>query len=170
MIKTEKERRQEEKRRETKELHAVFADRESARARASERERARERNDISYMYTLIVSCMHSQRKRVRDLDSREAVCYDKGGSLLVCGLVDLNCPGKRGAKKRKKQKTQKTKSERKASAMSLRIPFFAIQSTSAYVSVRQHTKGDVLRSDVRLHVSHSYLFFVIAFTSICANL
>jgi hypothetical protein len=146
VIKTEKERRQEEKRRETKELHAVFADRESARARASERERARERNDISYMYTLIVSCMHSQRKRVRDLDSREAVCYDKGGSLLVCGLVDLNCPGKRGAKERKQ-------------SISLRIPFFAIQTqteemccvltsactcrqhTSAYVSVRQRTSA-----------------------------
>jgi hypothetical protein len=28
----------------------------------------------------------------------------------------------------------------------------------------------VLRSDVLLHVSHCSLFFVIAFTSICANL
>ena len=44
------------------------------------------------------------------------------------------------------------------------------QRTSAYISVRQHTKGDVLRSDVLLHVSHCSLFFVIAFTSICANL
>ena len=75
MIKTEGETRQ-AKRIETKELHAVCADRERARARASESERAKERNDISYMHTLNVRCMASQRKRVRDLDSREAVCYD----------------------------------------------------------------------------------------------
>ena len=136
MIKTEGERRQEEKRLEIKELHAVCADRESARARASESERAREINDISYMYTLIVRCMTSQRKRVRDLDSREAVCYDKGGSLLVCGLVDLNCPGKRGEKEGKQ-------------SISPRIPFFAIQTqteemccvlTSA-CTCRQHTSA-----------------------------
>ena len=69
------ERRQ-EKRIETKELHAVCADRERERARERVRVSERERNDISYMYTLNVRCMTSQRKRVRDLDSREAVCYD----------------------------------------------------------------------------------------------